>query len=152
MDDLASGRQVDVPQQVKLSAAQGAPEIGRYGESVVYHHLLKHRFHLPGFSTVQTVWTNEREEMGQPYDLVVKLVDANSQFRDVFVEVKATMTDQKNVFEITGREVEFAYKHWHNYHLYRVYNVNNPDRIRISRIVNLAEKIDKALVKLCMVV
>ena len=68
------------------------------------------------------------------------------------MEVKATRSHEKQLFEISPNEVQFALDQKENYHLYRVFNAGNPEEVRIAKIVNVSGQLEKKSVKLCMMI
>ena len=88
-----------------------------------------------------------------PFDCEVHYYDSETQTtRQVFVEVKATRSDKKAFFPISGAEVKCAYDKQENYHLYRVFNAGNAQTVRLTKLENLATKIDTKVVRLCLVI
>ena len=128
-----------------LDEAEGMKQTGRWGEELVYNYLLQQSESSGGDGRV--TWMNEEAESGKPFDLIVD----GDDFR-VYVEVKATKLDQKELFEISSKEIVFAEEHKENFHLYRVYNAGSIDNVRLCRLQNLSLKMDKKEVKLCMYV
>ena len=70
----------------------------------------------------------------------------------IYVEVKATRSHQKQLFEISPNEVQFALDQKESYQLFRVFNAGNPDKVRIAKIVNVCDQLEKKTVKLCMMI
>ena len=99
-------------------------------------------------------WVNEAEETGSPYDFLVKIRDPEnpSEIIEVFIEVKATMSNRKSFFEISAQEVKFAQEKQEYYHLYRVFNAGDSTKVRLTRLENLAHKMDSQQVRLCLAV
>lgn len=127
-------------------------DIGRWGERCVYEYLLRQAQQLsPG--VVEIVWMNEKGNTIVPYDLEIRrLVEGAEKPVVTYVEVKTTSSDQKDIFEISVNELQFALFTQQAFHLYRVYNAGNPGRLRIRRLQNLAFQLEKKNVKLCLVV
>ena len=99
-------------------------------------------------------WVNERDETGNPYDMLVRVRDPDNptEVVELFIEVKSTMSDKKSFFEISSQEIKFAQEKREFYHLYRVFNAGDAARVRLTRLDNLAFKMDTSKVKLCLVV
>ena len=108
---------------------------------------------------------NATYEKEMPYDLEVTmqaqknlnsavLVDGDDETstRTIFVEVKATITDCKEFFEISHPQLKFADKEEENYHVIRVSNVGKIEEVKLLRLENLAQKLKEKTVKLCMVI
>ncbi|XP_033634434.1 uncharacterized protein LOC117295789 isoform X1 [Asterias rubens] len=117
-------------------------DVGRWGEKLVYKYLIEMAKDDP---SVTVNWINEYQESGEPYDIILNHGDS-----EVYIEVKSTLRDQKELFEISSREVVFAQAHQKYFHLYRVYNVGKTSAVRLCRVCNLADRLDKKEVKLFM--
>ena len=92
---------------------------------------------------------NEREESGLPYDFEVVLIEGEGE-RSVFVEVKSTLLDTKQQFEISAKEIQFALEHKESYQIYRIFNAGKEDCVRLLRIDNVAQKMEQGMVKMFM--
>ncbi|XP_068725664.1 uncharacterized protein [Montipora capricornis] len=125
-------------------------DVGRWGERCVYEYLLKQAQLLsPG--EVEIVWINEKGNTIVPYDLEIRRrVPGSEKPVITYIEVKTTSSDQKDVFEISVQELQFAMAKQQAFHLYRVTLI--PDRLRIRRLKNLAYQLEKNNVKLCLVI
>lgn len=103
--------------------------IGRWGEEYVYKQLVESH---KGNADMHVDWVNEHEESGKPYDITVsssgKVVE--------YVEVKATRTMEKAVFEISMNELDQAAIHGSSYCIYRVFNAGNDALCRVIRMKN----------------
>lgn len=85
-------------------------QTGRAGEAFVYQHLVnKH-------GATNVTWVNEAAETGAAFDIVVELQDGSKEF----VEVKSTRSSDKDWFELSAREWEFAQKQGEKYTIVRV--------------------------------
>ena len=130
-------------------------EIGRWGEEYVFEFLQEQaRCDLSG--SVEIVWINEKGNTTAPYDIEIRRngVRGGDDRRPVltYVEVKTTSSDQKDIFELSVQQLQFARAHQDAFHLYRVFNAGKPKNVRIRRLQNLAEHIEKKAVKLCLVI
>ncbi len=107
-----------------------------------------------GASILEVDWVNEKEETGSPFDFLVKIRDPENQNEivEVYIEVKATQTNKKSFFEISAQEVKFAQEKQEYYHLYRVFNAGDSTNVRLTRLENLAHKMDTQQVRLCLAV
>ena len=125
-------------------------DVGRWGERCVYEYLRKQAQLLsPG--EVEIVWINEKGNTIVPYDLEIRRrVPGSEKPVITYIEVKTTSSDQKDVFEISVQELQFAMAKQQAFHLYRVTLI--PDRLRIRRLKNLAYQLEKKNVKLCLVI
>lgn len=104
--------------------------IGRWGEQYVYDQL-RQSYEQSNPSLVVT-WVNEHEESGHPYDLTISQDDKIVEY----VEVKATRTMEKGVFEISMNELDQAAIHGSSYSIYRVFNAGNASLCRVIRMKN----------------
>jgi hypothetical protein len=152
-ESLTSGAAM-LPKEIKLDTAGDQPDIGQFGEEVVKNYLKEAADDFQkGCTVLDTIWCNELGESGNPYDFIVKLEDDKShKIHSIYIEVKTTMSDEKEVFEVSGAEIRFAYDHGQNYHLYRLFNVCDPEKVRLKRIQYLSDKIEKKQIRLCMIV
>lgn len=148
-EELASGDKLKLPMGMMFDSgkSEDMPEIGRLGELTVYQYLLKEMDENPSVEFVN--WCNEDKELGQPYDFEVGVVTENGTFT-VYIEVKSTLSNTKEVFEISYPQIKFAQEHKERFHVYRIFNACNPDQVRLVRIQNLAEKINEKQVRLCL--
>ena len=91
-----------------LDSNADTTEVGRWGERLVSEF----------FQSTGTLceWVNAEAESGLPYD--IKL---NDGAREIFVEVKTTVTADRHVFPISGRELQFSHKRQGSYWIVRVY-------------------------------
>lgn len=154
VEELAKGDNLKLPEGIldsSMSKGSGPDntEIGRWGESIVHQYLEKEKDENPNVSFIH--WCNESEEQGLPYDFEVGVVTEEEEFT-VYIEVKSTLSDNKEIFEISYPQVNFAQEKKNRFHVYRVFNANNPDHVKLVRIQNLAEKINHKQVKLCLVI
>ena len=119
---------------------------GRLGERVVFNVLIqKYRG-----TNVSVKWVNENEESNAFYDIM--LTDADTQSR-TFIEVKATRFRDKNAFEMSPWEWDFAVKPSvaDAYQIWRVFGIGDGEDVQIVVINNPArllreKKIGQALI------
>ena len=104
---------------------------GRTGEEVAYQYLIKK------YGAKDVKWVNEDGETGAPFDMMVQ----NESGKQEFVEVKTTRLQDKDWFEISAREWEFAQLHGD---LYTVLRVILPNAEKSSQIIRFSNP-----VKLC---
>lgn len=118
--------------------------IGRWGEAYVYKQLVESHKHD---TDVTVEWVNEHEESGKPYDITVssrgKVVE--------YVEVKATRTMEKAVFEISMNELDQAAVHGSSYCIYRVFNAGNDALCRVVRMKNPVALVRQKKMQLALV-
>lgn len=118
--------------------------IGRWGEQFVFKQLVEsHKDN----TDVTVEWVNEHEESGKPYDITVsargKVVE--------YVEVKATRTMEKAVFEISMNELDQAAIHGSSYCIYRVFNAGNDALCRVVRMKNPVALVRQKKMQLALV-
>ena len=101
----------------------------------------------------------ENGNTAAPYDFEIRQrrlngveEDENTNTVITYVEVKTTSSDQKEFFEISVPELQFALAKQEALHLYRVFNAGKPDHLRIRRLRNLAAQLEMKNVKLWMVI
>jgi hypothetical protein len=83
--------------------------VGRVGEELAYRYLLTTYENEITSKTLSVTWVNRQRESGLPYDILLKYHTADSvNAEDVYVEVKATSSVSKGVFEISNAEWRFA--------------------------------------------
>ena len=128
-------------------------EVGRWGEQLVYSYLSQAA--RDGNSRINSVsWTNEDQETGGPFDFVVTMKNCSDPSKDltIFIEVKSTSSDTKNFFEMSLQQIDFAREKTDAFHLYRVFNAGHQAAVRLMRLENLALKLERKEVRLCMFV
>ncbi len=129
---------VPLMEAVSLDDEESTFKVGRWGEQYVFIVLQK-KGYLPDGSRIKSIsWLNEDEETDKPYDIVVELESDNSlqQFRTVYIEVKSTAADEKELVSISWTQLKFAEDHGGNYHLYRVYSAGKKQS-RLCMLENL---------------
>ena len=80
---------------------------------------------------------NELQESGRPYDIEIELlpVDGSTDSLLVYIEVKSTISNNKDLISFSWNELKFAAEKKHSYHLYRVYNAGQTSH-RICQVEN----------------
>lgn len=127
-------------------------DVGRWGERCVYEYLVEQAHQLPP-GDVEIIWMNENGNTIVPYDLEVRRRVSSEQNPVItYIEVKTTSSDQKDFFEVSVQELQFALVAKQAFHVYRVFNALNPERLRIRRLRNLASQLESKNVKLCLVI
>jgi hypothetical protein len=117
------------------SSVERQMSTGRWGEQLVAWHLRK------TLASAEVTWVNEEEERGLPYDIIVtELGGAIGSRNDSYVEVKATSSADKPLFEMSVAELEFARAHGAAYSLYRVFNANS-EHVRVLKLHNVARSL-----------
>jgi hypothetical protein len=116
---------------------------GRWGEQLVFRHLRE------TLASAEVTWVNEEAERGKPYDIIVTEHGvAIGSGNDTYVEVKATSTAERPLFEMSVAELEFARAHGRNYSLYRVFNANS-EHVRVLKLDDVAGSLANGGLVLC---
>ena len=128
--------------------------VGRWGEQLVWSFLCGQR----DCGAVERVqWQNADEECGLPYDFVVRgaaveeAADAPCPRDDAgntYIEVKSTLRGDKDYFEVSPPQLDFARLKRGAFHVYRVVHAGDTHRVRLYKLCNLAEHIETKRVKL----
>lgn len=148
-EELGRGGDLQVPTSVTLSERSDRTEIGRWGEMLVFDYLLKQKeFHSEIYDVI---WVNDVAESGKPYDFEVICTTEDEAFT-LYVEVKATCSSKKEVFEISSNEVKFASEQGERYHIYRIFNAGNTGQVQLVRLTNVTHKMETKEVRLLMVI
>ncbi|RUS69201.1 hypothetical protein EGW08_023037 [Elysia chlorotica] len=125
-------------------------KIGRWGEMLVLDYLIRLKDVDPNIEAV--LWANAEGEKGLPWDF--EIVYLGTQGLDnsytVYIEVKTTVTQDREIVEISPRQLELALKEGPNFQVYRVYGAGKPEP-RLLRIENVAERMKAKQLKLYMV-
>ena len=149
-EELGSGAALkNPPSNVTLGQGSEKPEIGRWGEYLVYNYLLQQQEMHGDISSIN--WCNSDDETGNPYDFELTLNTENGEV-SIYVEVKSTLSDTKDLFEISVQQVEFAQQLKERFHIYRVFSAGDLEKVRLVRIDNLSLRLDQKQVKLCMLI
>ena len=139
--------------------------LGRWGEALVYNFLLatrwvrmlcaaarpRSRSRRPG---CRVQWMNRDEEGRSPFDIKLQSADG-ALSSTTFIEVKTTGTADRNVFELSPAEWEFAATGPAvRFHIYRVYapSAAGPAAVRIAVIENPVQLVKEGIIKLCLAV
>ena len=155
-EDLQFNGDQRILERIPLVDNPNKEDIGRWGEQCVFEFLQEQARSFPP-GACEIVWMNENENTTTPYDIEIRqhisgVKESDKRTVVTFVEVKTTSSDQKDSFELSVPELQFALKHQVAFHLYRVFNAGKPDIVRIRRLQNLATHLEKKTVKLCMVI
>ena len=113
--------------------AGGNMNTGRWGEELVARQL------KATLKSAVVTWVNEEEERGLPYDIVIVEPndDATSGYRESFIEVKATTSADKALFEVSMAELDFARQQGAAYALYRVFNARSQHAL-VAKLHNVS--------------
>lgn len=154
LDKLNTEIEIPLPTNMSLNDSSDKTEIGRIGENIVYDYLKRQE---PQENILrEIIWMNEDVNSTAPFDIQVtsKPLDVTPGGPDdvTYIEVKSTSTEDKEYFEISIPELTFALEQREHLHLYRVFIAGSNQQIRILRIQNLAEHLERKNVKMFMVV
>eukprot|EP00455_Lapot_gusevi_P036152 TRINITY_DN4013_c0_g1_i2.p1 TRINITY_DN4013_c0_g1~~TRINITY_DN4013_c0_g1_i2.p1 ORF type:complete len:156 (+),score=22.76 TRINITY_DN4013_c0_g1_i2:185-652(+) len=124
--------------------------IGRVGEEFVFHHLQEQYASNPN---VVVEWLNSDQECGGTYDICVKFYQPGTQniIRRNYIEVKSTKNVEKDIFEISGRQWDFAVVKRADFLIYRVYSVLDPNNIRLQKVEHPAQLWREGKIRVCLV-
>lgn len=114
---------------------------GRSGEEVAYQYLIKK------YGAKEVKWVNEDGETGAPFDMIVR----NESGKQEFVEVKTTRSQDKDWFEISAREWEFAEVHGDLYTVLRVILPNAESSFQIIRFSNPVKLCRERTIQLALI-
>lgn len=145
-ESLGSGPQLNVSVTSTLSDQAADPEIGQWGEELVGSYLENQK---RSGVIIDYSWKNKREESGCPYDFEVHFAD-DSGLQTDYIEVKSTVSDTKEVFEISIQQVKFASEKNEHFHIFRVFNAGDMENVKLIRITDLNMRMSQKQVKLCM--
>ena len=120
--------------------------VGRWGEALVYNYLIAT---FPARENHVVEWLNAEQETNSFYDIKVTNVSTGIV---TFVEVKSTRFDDKNAFEISPWEWDFATKPSVNYHIYRVYNAGDKERVRVHVVRDPAKLVREHRISMALVI
>ncbi|GFS15970.1 tudor domain-containing protein [Elysia marginata] len=123
---------------------------GRWGEMLVLDYLLRLK---DSDSSIEAVlWANAEGEKGLPWDFEVVYfgMEGPDDSRSVYIEVKTTVTQDREIFEMSSRQLELALKEGENFQVYRVFGAGKPEP-RLLRVENIAERMRTKQLKLYIV-
>ncbi|XP_060075304.1 uncharacterized protein LOC132554994 [Ylistrum balloti] len=148
-EELNIRKDLKLPENIVLDSGAGTEAVGQWGETLVYYYLLQMK--EVSSDIIQVIWMNEQQETGLPYDFEMH-VATETGISVIYIEVKSTVSDKKEVFEISAPQVKFAQEQKENFCIYRVFNAGDTDNVRLVRIHNLALCMEQKQVRLCMVI
>lgn len=122
--------------------------VGRWGEALVYNFLVASR---PGW---RVTWLNEQTESTSFYDIHLESPDFNdgSGRRVIFVEVKTTRSRDKNVFEMSPNEWNFANRPGVDYRVFRVFGAGDRQNARLTVVKDPARMVNERGIALCLAI
>ena len=119
--------------------------IGRWGEEYVYKFLTAASQLPSGQRILSVTWINETSETGEPYDIEVQIEPQTV----LYIEVKSTISAEKEFMQFSWNELQFADKEKQNYHLYRVYSAGS-ELVTMKWMENLASILTTRPVRLLL--
>jgi hypothetical protein len=132
-----------------MLSLQDKKRIGRWGERYVLNTCLKKQYinkypegkiketnrgfeiHTKRRKAIEVEWLNKVEDKGEGHD--IKIIEYN---KEIFIEVKSTITDAKEWFDISRKQWEFAQEKGDNFHIYHVYNAGSMKNAKFVDIKN----------------
>lgn len=112
-------------------------KVGRWGEHWVFEWLkIEHQQEIES-GTVLVEWMNETNESGLPYDVRVTHRAPNEPDKIKFIEVKSTIREDRETFQISMQELFFAQKFAEDFEIYRVYNATDAGQVSLRIVKNL---------------
>ncbi|XP_061196696.1 uncharacterized protein LOC133204972 [Saccostrea echinata] len=151
-EELCQGSNLKATPEIPLDLdldESNLQEIGRWGEHLVHQYLLEQQ--EGDRDIIEVKWCNKENEQGTPYDFELSRQTEDGVVK-TFIEVKTTLTDDKDVFEISSQQIQFAQEQRENFHIYRVFNAGDVERVRLVRIDNLCLRLDQKQVRLWMMI
>ena len=124
-------------------------ETSKLGEELVYKHLCNVYKEQIQAKSVKIDWLNFEGESRSPYDVMVTFSDSINSL-PIYVEVKATVLDERREFQISSQQLKFAFNEGCCFHLYRVSGLERGANVKMKRLVNLSSYMDRKAVKLYM--
>jgi len=112
---------------------------GRLGECVVYKYL------TDKYGPTSVNWVNENGETGSSFDMILSKKDGKKEF----IEVKATRSENKDWFEITNREWDFASKNSDCFTIIRVFLGSSP-YVKFVMLANPIKLYQQKIIKLAI--
>ncbi|CAL1544092.1 unnamed protein product [Lymnaea stagnalis] len=147
--ELARGDTLTLPPK-QLEPEAHDRDIGLWGEMLVLDYLIRQKDTNSNIEAV--LWANADGEKGLPFDFeIVYKTDDPEKLHSVFVEVKATLSWDKEVFHVSSKQMEFALMQKEQYEIYRVYGAGNSNP-KLVRIENIAERMRVKQIHLFMVI
>jgi len=121
--------------------------VGRWGEALVYQYMLQR---YPGW---RVTWLNEQQETSSFHDIKLESpVGHGPAAVTVFAEVKTTRWPDRNAFELSPWEWDFAQRPGVSYHIYRVYSAGDPRAVRITVVRDPARLVREHAISMCLAI
>ncbi|GFH16857.1 DUF3883 domain-containing protein, partial [Haematococcus lacustris] len=97
----------------------------------------------------EVVWVNAQAESGLPYDILIR--SPSGAAVKAYIEVKSSSARQKDVFEVSRAELNFAAQHGARYQILRVSGACSPEP-SLTRLVDPIGLCQTGVVSLCLLV
>ncbi|CAL1544088.1 unnamed protein product [Lymnaea stagnalis] len=134
----------------ELSATAPSSEVGQWGEQFVLEYLRQQMRSNQNIHSVE--WANSDGEKGLPYDFIVKYrTNEPDKLRTVYVEVKATVCWDKDIFPISSNQIELAFNQKDQFQILRVYGAGSLNS-KLVLLENVADLMWKQQIHLFMVI
>lgn len=163
------GHELGTPSPETDSQNAQAILVGRCGEESVYSHLAElvgsdatgiALYHELGLSVNDASsesrwiveWVNKDEETGAPYDIRCYCKPPTGKSIELFVEVKATIGDAKDSFEISVDELLWMKQHSAATIIARVYGVGSAGNVRVLFVSSPWAMLKQKAAKLYMLI
>eukprot|EP00924_Labyrinthula_sp_SR-Ha-C_P005440 snap_masked-scaffold_1-processed-gene-31.8-mRNA-1 protein AED:1.00 eAED:1.00 QI:0/-1/0/0/-1/1/1/0/355 len=134
------------------SAESRLRRTGSWGEKLVYSYLKKK--HEISEASAKAIWVNEIKESLHPYDIRIIYGSENNLSQTHFIEVKSTVSPDKNVFEFSKEELDFMSSRGGKikYSIYRVFNSGNLEKVWIRVLDNPMDMLNSRRINLCLAI
>jgi hypothetical protein len=147
-------------QQEGPGVSADAAAVGRFGEELAYLYYLQHpdmqqqqQGELAGLAgsappQLAVEWVNQHQESWLPFDLLIKDVATGAPLS--FIEVKTSRQADRQFFDMTQREVEFAGQQGDRYHILLIKGVGGGSPT-LERYINPVQLWRQQAVRVCVV-
>lgn len=149
-DTFLTGEKTNHKEPINNLTQKEKDDIGYWGEEFVFSSLKAE--YLENFSkefietensfkfikdskSIEIIWINKnKKQQGIGRDIDIIEIE-NDKIKNIYIEVKSTISNSKDYFDLTEREWQKAEKEEDNYIIYRVYNAGN-NNAKIEHIKN----------------
>jgi len=100
----------------------------------------------------EITWLNEFVEQGRPYDFILKNLETQSTN---YIEVKSTLSSYRQLIPITYNEIQYCCsleRTNEHFQIYRVYNTGQLNKVKLTIVENLEEKLRKHQLELFLLI
>ena len=101
---------------------------------------------------IEIIWLNENIEQGKPYDFILKNLQNNIIN---YIEVKSTLSNHRQLIPITYNELQYCCSLSdinQHFQIYRIYNTGQLNKVKLSIVDNLEEKLRKHYLELFLLI